>query len=152
MYIFRQSVIEICKTFLSSIAISIVFAFMIYRKTALPNAFVCLVLNGAAFMLFLYAFYLNLSKLDNNSFSTSEYFIPALVSVVMYTVVTAYFYMKRFMFYMWFFLPTRFLEPWLNKDFAYLSTVVVYVSMLIVVIITPVLNRRKLWTAIVDFL
>ena len=117
---------------------------MIYRKTALPNAFVCLVLNGAAFMLFLYAFYLNLSKLDNNSFSTSEYFIPALVSVVMYTVVTAYFYMKRFMFYMWFFLPTRFLEPWLNKDFAYLSTVVVYVSMLIVVIITPVLNRRKL--------
>ena len=143
MYIFKQSIIAICKTFLSSVAISIVFAFMIYRRTALPYVFVCLVLSGSALALFLYAFYLNMSKVDEKSFTAREYLTPSLLSVATYALVSGYFYMKRFMFYMWFFMPTRFLEPWLNSTFDYMSILVVYLSMLIIVVITPILNSRK---------
>ncbi len=143
MYTFRQTVIEIGKTFLASFLCSIVFAFMIYRDTALPYVFVCLVLNGSAFLLFMYVFYRNMSKLFQNSFTASEYFIPALSSVAAYILVTGFFYMRRFMFYMWFFMPTRFLEPWLNSTFAYLSVVVAYAAMLVVVVVTPLLDYRR---------
>ncbi len=143
MYIFRQTVIEIGKTFLASILCSIVFAFMIYRDTALPYVFVCLVLNGSAFFLFLYIFYRNMTKLFEKSFTASEYLVPALCSVAAYILVTVPLYTKRFMFYMWFFMPTRFIEPWLNSRFAYLSIIVAYFAMLIVVAVAPMLDYRR---------
>ncbi len=144
MYLLGKSVIEIIKIFLISAVCSTAFAFMIYRDSALPNAFICLVLNTSAFLLFLYISYINWSKMYENTYSPSEYYIPAAVSVLAYAAVSAFFYSQRFTFYMWFFLPTRFLEPKLNRDYAYLSVVAAYVITFALVFVTPAFaNRRR---------
>ncbi|MBR5155381.1 MAG: hypothetical protein IKW62_02725 [Clostridia bacterium] len=143
MYIFKQSIFEICKTFLISIVCSVIFALMIYRESALPNSFICLVLNTAALLLFLYLHYLNWVRLYERSFNATEYFVPALSAVGVYAAVSSYFYSKRFIFYMWLFLPSRFLEPKLNSDFAFVSVIVAHLLFLGLVFMTPPLMYRK---------
>ncbi len=143
MYIIRQSIIEICKTFFISIVCSIVFALMIYRDSALPNAFICLLLNTAALLLFLYLNYLSWTRLYTNCYSAVEYFAPTISAVTVYAAVSSYFYAKRFWFYMWLFLPTRFLEPKLNSQFAFASVVVTHLLLYGLIFMTPPLMYRK---------
>ncbi len=142
MYVFRQSLIEICKTFLASIACSVVFALMIYRESALPSKLICLVLNGAALLLFLYINYFNWSRLCRRTYSAVEYYVPTLAAILVYIAITIVAYLNRIGFYMWLFLPTRFLEPMLNRDYAFLSVCVTYLAMFAVAFITPPLSRR----------
>lgn len=45
---------------------------------------------------------------------------------------------------MWFFLPTRFLEPKLNIDYAVLSVVIAHTLFFLLAIFTPkIYNRQK---------
>ncbi len=143
MYIFKRTVVEICKIFLISMVCSIVFALMIYRDSALPNAFICLVLNTTALLLFLYLNYLNWARLYENCVTAPEYFVPTLSAVAVYAAVSSYFYSKRFVFYMWLFLPTRFLEPKLNAEYAFVSVIIAYLLLLCMAFMTPPLMYRK---------
>lgn len=143
MYIFTRSLIETLKTLLISIVCSVIFALMIYRDSALPNSFVCTILNTASLLLFLYLHYLNWSKLYENSYSPSEYFVPAITAFSIYAAISSFLYAKRFFLYMFLFLPTRFLEPKLNSDFAFVSVVVAHVLFFGLIFMTPPLMYRK---------
>ena len=143
MYTFRQTIIEICKIFLFSIACSIVFAVMIYRDSARPNVFISFVLVVAAAVFFLYICYANWARLYDRIYSPSEYYVPAICSTLAYASVSAFAYFKRISFYMWLFLPTRFLEPKLNGDWAFLSVVAVYLALLIIALIVPMANNYR---------
>ncbi len=142
MYLLRLSLIEICKIFLGSIVCSIIFAFMIYSDTALPNPFICFVLNGAAFLIFMYINYFNWTKLYDNTYSNSEYYVPAISAALSYAVVSSYCYSKRVAFYMWVFLPTRFLEPRLNSSYLYLTVVASCFLLFVLLFAVPHIGRR----------
>lgn len=143
MYIFKKCITETLKTLLISIACSVVFALMIYRDSALPNPFVCTILNTAALLLFLYLHYLNWSKLYQNAFSPSEYYTPAVFAFVIYAAISSALYAIRFPLYMFLFLPTRFLEPKLNADFAFMSVVIAHAVFFGLIFMTPPLMYRK---------
>ncbi len=143
MHIFIRSLIETVKTFAIGIVCSIIFALMILSELAITDAFVCLILNSTALFLFLYIQYRNWSKLYRQSATRLEYFAPSLTAFAVYAAVSSVLYSKRFSLYMWFFLPTRFLEPKLNAEFAYISVVVAHLFLLVLVFITPTLYNRK---------
>lgn len=143
MRIFIRSIIEIVKTFVIGIICSVIFALMIYSDLAISDSFVCLILNTAALFLFLYIQFISWSGLYEESSSPREYFIPALSAFSTYAAVSSYCYIQRFSLYMWFFLPTRFLEPKLNDEFAYLTVIVAHVLLLILVFVTPIFYDRR---------
>ncbi len=143
MFIFMRSLVETLKTILISMVCSIVFAIMIYRDTALPNTFICTILNTASLLLFLYLHYVNWCKLYENSYSPAEYFVPTITSFSIYALISSFLYAKRFFLYMFLFLPTRFLEPKLNSNFAFVSVIVAHILMFFLIFMTPPLMYRK---------
>ncbi len=143
MYTLRQAFIEICKIFSFSTVCSTVFALMIYRASASSNVFISFVLVIAAALLFLYLCYANWSKLYERTYSPSEYYIPAISAILVYAAVSSLAYLKRFILYMWIFMPTRFLELKLNSDYAYLSVLTIYLALLTVIFIIPVMQGGK---------
>ena len=143
MFIFMRSMVETLKTLLISIVCSVVFAIMIYRDSALPNSFICTILNTASLLLFLYLHYVNWCRLYENSYSPAEYFVPAIAAFSIYAAISAFLYSKRFFLYMFLFLPTRFLEPKLNSDFAFVSVIVAHILMFSLIFMTPPLMYRK---------
>ncbi len=143
MYILKQAFIEICKIFLISFVCSMVFVLMIYRDSALPNIFICLILNTTALLLFLYLNYQNWSRLYMTCLKPVEFFVPTISATAVYALVSSYFYSKRVIFYMWLFLPTRFMEPIINRDAAFTSVVVTYSLLLILAFMTPQMVSRR---------
>ncbi len=143
MQILIRTLIEILKTFALSIACSVVFALMIYSDLAMGDAFVCFVLNSAALVFFLYFLHAGWLKLYDDSNSKICYYIPTLVSTVLYCIVSAIAYKYRFSMYMWTFLPTRFLEPRLNIDYAFISVLLTDLLIFSIVFVTPVIFERK---------
>ena len=150
MYILTRSLIETLKTLLISIVCSVVFAIMIYRDSALPNSFVCTILNTASLLLFLYLHYANWCKLYENAYSPAEYFVPAITAFCIYAALSSVLYATRFfslsggsLVYMFMFLPSRFLEPKLNSDFAFVSVIVAHVLLFGLIFMTPPLMYRK---------
>ena len=143
MHIFIRSLIETAKIFAIGIVCSIVFALMILTDFAITDAFVCLILNSVALFLFLYIQYRNWSKLYRQSATRLEYFVPSLTAFAVYAAVSSVLYSRRYSLYMWFFLPTRFLEPTLNAEFAYISVAVAHLFLLVLAFITPTLYDRQ---------
>lgn len=144
MYLFRRSMIETLKTFIISIICSVIFSLMIYRESALPNSFVCFVLNLASLFLFLFIQHKVWSKLWIEAYTLSEYYIPALTSFAVHTLVSGLLYYNKFFLYMWLFLPTRFLEPKLMTGYDFVSYVAAQFIFFILIFITPkiTLDRR----------
>ena len=137
MYIIRKAFFETLKTFMFGIICSVIFSLMIYRDSALPNAFVCFVLNLASLLLFLFMVFKSWSKLYLDSFTAAEFFVPTLSSYAIYTAISAFLYSKRFFMYMWLFLPTRFLEPMLTSGYDFVSYIVAQTAMLVLIFLTP---------------
>lgn len=143
MHILVRTIIETIKTFTIGIVCSVIFALMILSDMAITDAFVCLILNTAALLLFLYLHFVNWSKLYDESLTAAQYFIPTLIAFALYVAVSSYCYSIRFSLYMWTFLPTRFLEPKLNSDYAFVSVIVAHILFLVLIFITPVLYDRR---------
>ena len=133
MYILTSSVIETIKTLCLSILCSIIFSLMIFRETVVIYRYVCFVLNIAAFLLFLYLYRRNWRKVYRNTFSTAEYAIPAAVSFLIYAAFSTLLYInnaasfygvKVSYIFRWLFQHTRFLEPMLNSEYAFISVLI----------------------------
>lgn len=137
MYILRKTFWETVKLFLIGIVCSIIFSLMIYRDSALPNSFVCFILNLTSLFLFLFLVFKSWSKLYLDSFTASEYFVPTLISFSIYTIVSSILYHKRFFMYMWLFLPTRFLEPMLANGYDFVSFIAAQVILFVLIFATP---------------
>ena len=144
MFILVRSIKEIIKIFLISLACSVVFAIMIYRDNAISSTFVCTILNTASMLLFLYLTYASWSNLYDKSYSQSEYFVPTISAFIVYAIVSSVLYITKFfsvengsIFYMFLFLPTRFLEPKLKPDFAFVSVLLTHIALFSLIFITP---------------
>lgn len=137
MYIVRRAVFETLKVFLFGIICSVIFSLMIYRDSALPNPFICFILNFASLVLFLFMTFKSWSRLYLDSFTAAEYFIPTLISFAIYTLISGFLYHNRFFMYMWLFLPTRFLEPMLKTGYDYVSFITAQLTMFVLIFLTP---------------
>ena len=133
LYIFASSVIETIKTLCLSILCSIIFSIMIFRENVVIYRYVCFVLNVAAFLLFLFLYRRNWTKFYKNTFSLAEYAVPAAVSFFVYALFSALLYinnsaniggLKVSFIFRWLFQHTRFLEPMLNSEYAFISVLV----------------------------
>ncbi len=133
MYIFASSLIETIKTLCLSILCSIIFSVMIFRENVVAYRYVCFVLNVAAFLLFLFLYRRNWTKFYKNTFCMSEYAIPATVSFLIYATLSAFLYInnsaaifdiKISLIFRYLFQHTRFLEPMLNSEYAFISVLV----------------------------
>jgi len=128
MYILTRSVVETIKTLCLSFLCSIVFSIMIFRENVVIYRYVCFVLNFAAFLLFLYLYRRNWVKVYSQSFALAEYAVPAAVSVLVYIGLSTLLYVNRVsIVFRWFFQHTRFLEPMLNSEYAYISFIIAHV-------------------------
>lgn len=143
MHIFIRAIVETIKTFVVGCICSVIFSLMIYNDLAISDSFVCLVLNTIALFLFLHIHFVNWTGLFVESRTKSEYFIPAITAASVYIIASSLLYLRRFSLYMWFFLPTRFLEPKLNMDFAYLSVLIAHALFLYLAVFTPSIYKRK---------
>ena len=121
MHIFIRSLIESANTLIISIICSVIFTPMIHSEYALYDIIACTVLNTAAFALFLYLNSILWARLYRQSSVPKEYLIPTFTAFCVYAVLSSALYFIRFPLYMWFFLPTRFLEPQLASDYATLT-------------------------------
>ena len=143
MHIFVRSLIETANTLVISIICSVIFTPMIHSEYAIYDIVACSVLNTAAFALFWYLNLILWSRLFRQSSSPKEYFIPTITAFSVYTILTSILYAVRFPLYMWFFLPTRFLEPQLAMDYAALTLVASHGLFLTLVFATPRFCRKK---------
>ncbi|MBQ2932268.1 MAG: hypothetical protein IJE62_05440 [Clostridia bacterium] len=144
MPILIRSIVETIKTFVVGCICSVVFSLMIYSDLAISDTFVCLVLNTIALFLFLHIHFVNWSGLFVEARNKKQYFIPTITASSVYIIVSSFFYSRRYKLYMWFFLPTRFLEPKLNIDYAVLSVVIAHTLFFLLAIFTPkIYNRQK---------
>ena len=144
MYIFTSTVVETIKTFCISILCSVVFSLMIYRDTVLFNNIVCFILNLAAFLLFLFLYYKNWSYLFLRTYTRAEFMVPAVVSFSLYCGISTYLYiMKAGNIYRWLFQQTRFLEPMLNREYAFISFLLAQVLTALVLLLVPVFNHER---------
>jgi hypothetical protein len=116
---------------------------MILSDMALADPFVCFILNTASLLLLLYLHFMNWTILFEESTTALEYFIPALSAFFVYALTSAFCYHIRFSLYMWFFLPTRFLEPKLNSQYAHLSFLAAHALLFLVIFIVPIWRIRK---------
>lgn len=137
MYIVKKAFTETIKAFLFSILCSIIFALMIYRDDAITIRKVCFILNSSALLLFFYLNFRSWSKLYLEAFTHAEYFVPTLTSVFVYSTVSFLLYRIKFLYYMWLFLPTRFLEPMLTSQYAFVSFWAAQAAFLMLVFLTP---------------
>ncbi len=138
MYIFTNTVVETIKTFCMSILCSTLFSFMIYRDTVLFQDTACFILNLSAFLLFLFLYHKNWADFYSRTYTAAEYIIPAASSFLVYAGLSTYLYIIRASaVYRWLFQHTRFLEPLLNNDYAFLSFILSQVVTLIVLVIAP---------------
>ncbi len=144
MYIFTSTVVETIKTFCISVLCSVIFSLMIYRDTVIFNKLVCFILNLAAFILFLFLYYKSWSSLYMRTYTRAEYMVPAVVSFSVYCGVSTYLYiLKAGNIYRWFFQHTRFLEPMLNSEYAFISFLLAQVLTAAVLFLVPVLNQER---------
>ena len=144
MYIFTSTIVETIKTFCISILCSVIFSLMIYRDTVLFNNVVCFILNLAAFLLFLFLYYKNWSNLFLRTYTRAEFLVPAVVSFSLYCVSSTYLYvMKASNIYRWLFQQTRFLEPMLNREYAFISFLLAQVLTALVLLLVPVFNHER---------
>ena len=143
MHIFTRSLIESANTLVISIICSVIFTPMIHSPYAIYDLIACTILNTAAFALFWYLNLILWSRLFRQSSSPKEYFIPTLSAFSVYAILSSCLYVIRFPLYMWFFLPTRFLEPQLAGDYATLTLVASHGLFLALVFATPRFCQKK---------
>ena len=143
MHIFIRSLIETANTLVISIICSVIFTPMIHSEYAIYDLIACTVLNTAALALFLYLNSILWSRLYRQSSVPKEYFIPTLASFSFYAVLTSVLYFIRFPLYMWFFLPTRFLEPQLASAYASLTLVASHGLFLATIFLTHRFCQKK---------
>ncbi len=143
MHIFIRSIVETIKTFVVGCICSVIFSLMIYSDLAISDTIVCLILNSIALFLFLRIHFTNWSRLHVEARTKKEYFIPAITASTIYIIVSSFLYSKRYKLYMWFFLPTRFLEPKLNIDYAVVSVVVAHALFFLLAIFTPKIHNHQ---------
>lgn len=139
----KRTAIEILKVFVFSAISSTMFAFLIYKDSIMADGLLCTFLNTASLLLFLFLEYKSWSKLYETSESMSGYFVPCISALVAYIIVSVILYSIRFSLYMWTFLPTRFLEPQLPWEIAWVSVAVSYLLMAFIIFMTPIFFANK---------
>ncbi len=144
MYKFTNTLIETIKTFCISIICSVIFSLMIYRETALFSAFACFILNSTSFILFLFLYYKSWSRVYIRSFSSADYWVPALISFAVFCTVSSWLYIIQAKdVFPWLFQQTRFLEPLLNRDYKFISFIVSQLLILATLVAVPFTNFDK---------
>ncbi len=144
MYKFTNSVLETIKTFCISILCSVIFSLLIYRETVNAVRIVCFVLNLASFILFLLFYYKNWYRAYMRAFSTGDYWVPAIFSFSVFCGVSSYLYIKKAgTIYPWFFQQTRFLEPILNSQYAFLSFILSQLLTFAVLVAIPIIHADR---------
>ena len=143
MHIFTRSLIESANTLVVSIICSVIFTPMIHSQYAIYDLIACTVLNTAAFALFWYLNLILWSRLFRQSSTPKEYFIPTLSAFSVYAILSSVLYVVRFPLYMWFFLPTRFVEPQLASKYAALTLVASHGLLLALVFVTPKFCQKR---------
>ena len=162
MYIFSRSLVETLKMFCLSVGCSAIFSMMIFQADVAPIAFVCFILNLVSLLLFLIILFKNWQRVYQIAFTTSEYWVPATISFSIYLTVSSLCYaiastpewfsfiaddveaIYNFrIFYRYIFQHSRFLEPMLNTEYAFLSFVLSQLLTLTVICIIPGYVRRK---------
>lgn len=158
MYIFSRTLVETIKLLCLSLTCSAVFSMMIFQDDVVSIRFVCFVLNFVSLLLFLLAYFKNWQKICTNAFSPAEYWIPALVSYGIYLIFSTICYLIASnilivssasasgntdtlagfrVFYRYFFQHSRFLEPMLNKEYAFVSFILSHILMVATLIAVP---------------
>ena len=162
MYIFSRTLVETIKLLCLSLTCSAVFSMMIFQDDVVSVRFVCFVLNFVSLLLFLIAYYKNWHKICTNAFSPAEYWIPALVSYGIYLFFSSVCYLIASniiavssttgdtdtlasfrVFYRYFFQHSRFLEPMLNKEYAFVSFILSHLAMIATLIAVPKFVRHQ---------
>ncbi len=144
MYKLANTLIETIKTFCISIICSVIFSLMIYRETALFSAFACFILNTTSFILFLFLYYKSWSRVYIRSFSSTDYWIPALISFAVFCGISSWLYIIQAKdVFPWLFQQTRFLEPLLNRDYKFISFIVSQLLILATLVAVPFTNFDK---------
>lgn len=163
MYIFSRTVVETLKLLCLSVACSAIFSMMIFQEDVAPIAFVCFVLNLVSLLLFLILYYKNCEKVFSLAFTPGEYWIPIFISYGIYFLISTTTYIiasfpqvfssissnDAFVdnirtFFKYTFQHSRFLEPMLNKQYAFVSFIIAQVLMLCAIIYAPQAMRRKM--------
>lgn len=162
MYIFSRTLVETIKLLCLSLTCSAAFSMMIFQDDVVSIRFVCFVLNFVSLLLFMIAYYKNWYKICTNAFSPSEYWIPALVSYGVYLAFSTISYLIASnlwiifpatdgtdtlagfrVFYRYFFQHSRFLEPMLNREYAFVSFIVSQLLMVTTLIAVPKIVGRE---------
>jgi len=162
MYIFSRTLIETIKMLCLSVACSAIFSMMIFQADVAPFAFVCFVLNLVSLLLFLIILFKNWQKVYQQTFTSSEYWIPAIVSFSVYFIFSTTCYtiastpqwfpslandtqaINNFrIFYRYVFQHSRFLEPMLNTEYAFVSFIISQLLTLITLCYVPQYVRRR---------
>ncbi len=162
MYIFSRTLIETVKLLCLSLTCSAVFSMMIFQDDVVSIRFVCFVLNFVSLLLFMIAYYKNWEKVCTKAFSPGEYWIPALVSYGVYLIFSTICYLLASnilvmsptsgendtlagfrVFYRYFFQHSRFLEPMLNKEYAFVSFIISQLAMVATLIVVPKIVQRR---------
>ncbi len=166
MYTFSRTFIETIKLFCLSLICSAIFSAMIFQEDVAPFAFVCFVLNFVAALLFLLFIYRIWSKIFYQAYFPYEFWIPTLVPYLIYLLVSTVCYViannPEFLFgvsenpyevpkvvasvrifYRYLFQHTRFLEPMLNGDYAFVSFILSHVMTVGVLLYIPYSARRR---------
>ncbi len=166
MYTFTRTLIETIKLLCLSLICSAVFSAMIFQEDVAPFAFVCFVLNFVAALLFLVFAYRTWSKLFYQACFPYEFWIPTLVPYLVYLLASTVCYViannPAFLFgtpsnpdeipqlvssmrivYRYLFQHTRFLEPMLNSNYAFVSFILSHAVAIGVLLSIPYTARRK---------
>lgn len=137
MIIFSNILKQTAKLFGSSILASVIFARLLNAITY-SKPLVYMVLLLASLLLFLFICNRISFSLHNNTQSIYEYMITSIVPLILYIIAASILYHYRLSsIYIWFFLPTRFLEPVMRNN-EKISFIVTYLVMFLIIIRVPV--------------
>ena len=156
MYIFSRTLLETVKLLCLSVACSAIFSMMIFQEDVRSIAFVCFVLNLVSLLLFLILFFKNWQNIYTKTFTPAEYWVPGIVSFLVYFSFSTFCYavasnpwiipdlakdpyaVENFrQFYRYMFQHSRFLEPMLNRDYAFVSYIIAQCATLAALIYAP---------------
>ena len=137
MNTFSNILKQSAKLFGSSILSSVIFARLLNTITY-SKPFVYLMLLLASLLLFLFVCNRIFFSFYNNTQNIYEYIIASIVPLMLYILVASILYHFRLSsVYIWFFLPTRFLEPVMrNKE--KISFIVTYLIIFLMIIRVPI--------------
>lgn len=156
MYIFSRTLLETLKLLCLSLTCSSVFSMMIFQEDVVSIAFVCFILNLISLVLFGLIYFRNWQKVYEKTFTSAEYWVPALTSFFIYFIFSTICYtlasnpwiipdfakdtvaVSNFRsFYRYMFQHTRFLEPMLNSEYAFVSYILAQILTFGVLIAVP---------------